>query len=109
MKLQKPKQHVSLATSIALKCSISKELLDDLERKIDQLDLEADTTLSQRPGKSFGVPQSCNENDTNILKGKVSIRVPDVIKSAKKKREDVLEKKKRKKKKTTKKTGTATN
>lgn len=92
------------ATSIALKCSVSKELLDNLERKIDQLDLEADTTLNQRLGKSCGVPQSCNEYDTNILKGKVSIRLPEVIEGAKKKREDVLEKKTEKKKKTTKKT-----
>jgi hypothetical protein len=34
------------ATSIALKCLVSKEILDDLERSIDKLDLEADNSLS---------------------------------------------------------------
>jgi hypothetical protein len=84
-----------------LKCSVSKELLDELESPIDKLDLEADNALSQRPAKSCGVSQSCNEYGTDILKGKVSIRVPDVVKGSKNKREDILEKKKGKKKKTT--------
>ena len=34
------------ATSLALKCSLSKELLDDLENAIDKLDLEADNSIS---------------------------------------------------------------
>jgi hypothetical protein len=35
------------ATSIALKCSVSKELLDALEKAIDKLDLEADDGISK--------------------------------------------------------------
>lgn len=86
------------ATSTALKCSVSKEHLDNLESAIDKLDLEVDNALSQRPTKSCGVSQSYNAYGNDILKGKVSIRVPDVIKGPKNKREDVLEKKKGKKK-----------
>jgi hypothetical protein len=33
------------ATSIALKCSLSKQLLDDLEKAIDKLNLEADNSI----------------------------------------------------------------
>src|SRR4051812_38537109 len=36
------------ATSIALKCSVSEELLEELEKAIYMLDLEADESLSQR-------------------------------------------------------------
>ena len=35
------------ATSLALKCSVSKELLVQLEKAIDNLDLEADNSLSK--------------------------------------------------------------
>ena len=35
------------ATSIALKCSVSEELLVELEKAIDMLDEEADESLSQ--------------------------------------------------------------
>jgi hypothetical protein len=100
------------ATSVALKCSGSKKLLDDLEKAISKLDLEADNALSQRPAKSRGVSQSSNANGSDILKGKVSIRVPEVIKGKKNKRTDVFEKKIGKKRKNTntanKKKGSAT-
>lgn len=50
------------ATSIAMKCSVSKELLESLEKSIDTLDLEADNSLSQRrPIKDCGVSLNCNE------------------------------------------------
>ncbi|WVZ99054.1 hypothetical protein U9M48_044408, partial [Paspalum notatum var. saurae] len=35
------------ATSLALKCSVSKPLLDDLEKTLDKLDLEADDSLNK--------------------------------------------------------------
>ena len=88
------------ATSLALKCSVSKDLLDDLEKAIDKLDQEADTTLNQRPAEPCVVSRVSTECETDILKGKVSIGAPEVIKGPKKKREDVLEKKGKKKKTT---------
>ena len=87
-------------TSLALKCSVSKDLLDDLEKAIDKLDQEADTTLNQRPAEPCVVSRVSTECETDILKGKVSIGAPEVIKGPKKKREDVLEKKGKKKKTT---------
>jgi hypothetical protein len=47
------------------------------------------------------LPQSCNVHDPNILKGKVSITAPQVLKGSKNKgAKSVLEKKQGKKKKT---------
>jgi hypothetical protein len=69
-----------------LKCSAAKEILDDLERAIDNLDIQTDNSLSQRAAKQCVVPQSSNVHDPEILKGKVSIRAPDVIKGPKNKR-----------------------
>jgi hypothetical protein len=95
------------ATSIALKCSVSKDLLDDLERAIEKLDQEADNSLSQRPTQPSGVSQSCFEYAGDMLNGKISIRAPEVLTGAKNKRaKSVLEKKKGKKKPTSKKKGT---
>ena len=68
-----------------------------------KLDQEADTTLNQRPAEPCVVSWVSTECETDILKGKVSIRAPEVIKGPKKKREDVLEKKGEKKKTTNKK------
>jgi hypothetical protein len=42
------------ATSVALKCSVSKEFLDDLEKTIDKLDLEADNSLNKVQEKTLG-------------------------------------------------------
>ena len=88
------------ATSLALKCSVSNDLLDDLEKAIDKLDQEAYSTLNQRHVEPCVVSRVSTKCETNILKGKVSIRAPEVIKGPKKKREDVLEKKGKKKKTT---------
>ena len=44
------------ATSVALKCSVSKELLDDLEKAIDKLDSESDDSLNKMQEKSNDVP-----------------------------------------------------
>ena len=90
-------------TSLALKCSVSNDLLDDLEKAIDKLDQEADTTLNQRHAEPCVVSRVSTECETDILKGKVSIRAPEVIKGPKKKREDVLEKKGKKRRLQTKK------
>ncbi|TVU13527.1 hypothetical protein EJB05_40587, partial [Eragrostis curvula] len=68
------------ATSVAFKCSVSKELLDELEKAIDKLDLDADNSLLQRPTTSREVPQTSTEYVGDILKGKVSIKVPPVLK-----------------------------
>jgi hypothetical protein len=38
--------------SIALKCSLSKDLLDYLEKAVDKLDLEANNSLSKMQEKS---------------------------------------------------------
>ena len=72
------------ATSVALKRSISKELLDEYEKAIDKLDREADEAINQRSEKVSGVSESANDDIGDILKGKVSIRVPEVIKGKKK-------------------------
>ncbi|XP_066319597.1 protein FAR1-RELATED SEQUENCE 9-like [Miscanthus floridulus] len=73
--------HISRkATSVALKRSISKELLDEYEKAIDKLDREADEAISQRSEKVSGVSESANDDIGDVLKGKVSIRVPEVIK-----------------------------
>ena len=75
------------ATSIAIKCSVSKELLESLEKSIDTLDLEADNSLSQRrPINHCGVSLNCNECGEDITKGKVSFRIPQVLKGPKSKR-----------------------
>jgi hypothetical protein len=64
------------ATSIALKCSLSKELLDDLEKAIDKLDLEADNSISKVQEKTNEVPPIVTDCSTNTLAGKISFRVP---------------------------------
>jgi hypothetical protein len=56
-------------TSTALKCLAIKEILDNLERAIDNLDIQTDNSLSQRAAKQCMVPQSSNVHDLEILKG----------------------------------------
>jgi hypothetical protein len=92
-------------TSIALKCSKSRELLDDLEKAIEKLELEADTSLSKMQEKSNEVPLIPNECDkTSSLNGVISFRVPKVVKGPKNARlKNVVEKKTGKKKKSVKK------
>lgn len=93
------------ATSVA---QYQKELLDDMEKAIDKLDLEADNSLSKIHTKTYEVSESSNGCVGDILKGKVSIRVPQVIKGPKNKRsKTVLLKKKGKKGNAAKKKGSA--
>ena len=73
------------ATSVALKCSLSKELLDDLEKGIDKLDLEADNSLSKMQEQSNEVPLVSTDYASDTLNGTISFRVPPVAKEAKNK------------------------
>ena len=74
------------ATSLALKCSLSKELLDDLENAIDKLDLEADNSISKMQEKNDEVPLVSASCATDTFNGKISFRIPKVVKGPKNKR-----------------------
>lgn len=88
------------ATSLALKCSPSQELLDKLQKAIHNLNLEADTYLSEMHEKSNEVPPIPNESVQQPLNGVISFRIPEVIKGPKNTRfKNVVEKKSGKKKK----------
>lgn len=92
------------ATSIALKCSQSRELLHDLEKSMRKLDLEADASLSKMEEKSDEVPLVSPGCGMDPLKDRISFRIPKVIKGPKKKRvTNILEKSKGKKTKSAKK------
>jgi hypothetical protein len=79
-----------------------------MKKAIDKLDLEADNSLSKIHTKTYEVSQSSSGYVGDILKGKVSIRVPQVIKGPKNKRsKTVLQKKKGKKGNAAKKKGGA--
>jgi hypothetical protein len=94
------------ATSVALKCSRSKELLDYLENAIGNLDLEADNSLSKMQEKTNEVPPISVDCATDTLRGKISFRIPQVVKGPKSKRGTIsLEKNKGKKKKNVKNKG----
>jgi hypothetical protein len=85
------------ATSIALKCSVSKELLDALEKAIDKLDLEADDGISKVQEKANEVSTVC---PTDTLSRKITFRVPNMVKGPKNKHGTIsLKKRKGKKKK----------
>ena len=73
------------ATSVALKCSLSKELLDDLEKAIDKLDSEADNSLSKMQEQSNEVPLVSTDYASDTLNGTISFRVPQEVKGAKNK------------------------
>ncbi|XP_015697932.1 uncharacterized protein LOC107305293 [Oryza brachyantha] len=84
-----------MATSVALKCCISEEILDDLEKSINKLDLETDNYLSKMQEKSCEVPQQ--QQVTNTLNGAISFGVPRMVKGPKTRRsKDPVEQKKRK-------------
>jgi hypothetical protein len=73
-------------TSIALKCSLYKELLVDLENAIIKLALEADNSVSKMQDKDSEIPVVSANCATNTLKGKISFRIPHVVKGPMKKR-----------------------
>ena len=69
------------ATSIALKCSVSEELLIELEKAIDMLDQEADESLSQRvPSKPQSVHRNSDEFGEDISNVNISFKAPQAIK-----------------------------
>jgi len=91
-----------MATSTTLKCSQSKELLYDLGKGMQKLDLEADASLSKLKQKSDEA--NCA---TDPLKGRILFKISRVVKGPKKKQTtNVLEINSGKKKKTAKKKGT---
>jgi hypothetical protein len=88
------------ATSLALKCSSSKELLDKIQKAMHDLNLEADTYLSERPEKSNEISPTPNECVRDPLNSVISFRIPPVIKGPKETHfKNVLEKNSGKKKK----------
>jgi len=88
------------ATSLALKCSPSQELLDKLQKAIHNLNMEADTYLSEMHEKSNEVPAVPIENARDALNGVISFKIPEVIKGPKNTRfKNVVEKKSAGKKK----------
>jgi hypothetical protein len=94
------------ATSVALKCSQSNELLEYLEKAIAKLDLEADNFVSKMQENVNEVPPISIDCATDTFRGKISFRIPQVVKGPKGKRGTIsLEKNKGKKKKSGKKKG----
>jgi signal recognition particle subunit SEC65 len=73
-----------MATSLALKCSVSKPLLDDLERALQKLELEADHSLNKMEETDF--PVISNDCSIDTVNSKISFRVPEVVKGSKNKR-----------------------
>nr|XP_034586734.1 protein FAR1-RELATED SEQUENCE 5-like [Setaria viridis] len=65
------------ATSIALKCSKSKELLDLLEEAMDKLDLDADNYLSKMEEQSNEAPLVSADFATDTFKGEESNNVAE--------------------------------
>ena len=90
------------ATSIALKCSISEELLEELEKAIDMLDIEADESISKiRHDKPQIVHINSNDSGEDITNRNIKFKAPQVIKGPMEKRaKGALEKKATKKAKT---------
>jgi hypothetical protein len=87
---------------------VSKELLDDLEKTIDKLDLEANNSLNKVQEKNIRVPLPSThcvplpstDCATDVLTGKISFKISLVVKGPKTKRGIIsLEKNKGKKKK----------
>jgi hypothetical protein len=64
------------ATSLALKCSLSKPLLDDLEKALDKLDLDADDPLSKITESEVGVPLVSDDCSTGTGNGTISFKIP---------------------------------
>jgi hypothetical protein len=94
-----------MATSLALKCSVSKPLLDDFEKALQKLDLEVDISLTNL--RENDVPVVSNEPVVDIVNSTISFRVPEVVKDAKSKRaKNCVEKNTRKKKKSSHEKGT---
>jgi hypothetical protein len=73
---------------------MSAELLEDVEKALDKLNLEVDTSLSKMQEKSNEVPLISNEHDKGMLDSTITFRVPQVVKGPKESRpKNILEKK----------------
>jgi hypothetical protein len=95
-----------MATSLALKCSASEPLLDDLEKSLEKWEVEADQSLNKMRGNEVPLINS-NDLFTDIENSTISFRVPHVVKGPKSKRaKNIVEKKIRKKKKSCEEKGT---
>jgi hypothetical protein len=92
--------HISrMATSLALKCSTSKPLLDDLERALENLKSMANDSLNKMRENEVSFI-SLNDHVIGTENSAISFRVPHVAKGPKSKRaKNVVEKNTRKKKK----------
>jgi hypothetical protein len=55
---------------------MSAELLEDVEKALDKLNLEVDTSLSKMQEKSNEVPLISNEHDKGMLDSTITFRVP---------------------------------
>jgi hypothetical protein len=87
------------ATSLALKCSASEPLLDDLERSLDKWEVGADHSLNKMRENEAPLIVS-NDHVVDSENSQISFRVPHVVKGPKSKRaKNVVEKKTRKKQK----------
>jgi hypothetical protein len=71
------------AISVALKCLVSKELLDDFQKTIEKFDLEADGHPRKMQGDSNDAPLAVNECDSETLNATITFRVPQVVKDPK--------------------------
>lgn len=88
------------AISIALRCSTSSKLLDIMEKAMAKLDLDVDAVERNMKDKSDEVPFLSNECEQDTLNGRLSFRVPYVVRGKKNRRiRNAVEKNPRNKKK----------
>jgi hypothetical protein len=66
------KKEVRMKTSLALSCSVSKPLLDDLEKTLQMLNLEANDSLSNM---RENVPVISNDSAIDIVNNTISFTV----------------------------------
>jgi hypothetical protein len=94
-----------MATSLALKCSTSEPLLDDLERALENLESMADDSLNKMRENEVSFI-GLNDHVIGTKNSAISFRVPHTVKGPKSKRaKNVVEKNTRKKKKSHQDTG----
>jgi hypothetical protein len=95
-----------MATSLALKCSTSEPLLDDLERALENMESMADDSLNKMRENEVSFI-GLNDHVIGTENSAISFRVPHVVKGSKSKRaKNVVEKNTRKKKKSRQEKGT---
>jgi hypothetical protein len=65
------------ATSLALRCSLSKPLLDELEKSLDKLELEEDDSLIKIQESEVEIPLVSDDCGTSTENGTISFKVPE--------------------------------